>query len=1111
MNGEKPGPAGRQLLEAGGLVNDSSGASDPSSTRGDQAGLLDGEMAERIRAFDWANTPLGPVETWSPALRMMVRFLQANRSPLLLGWGPQYVSIYNDAYRPVLGTKHPWALGKPVSDCWKEIWHILQPLIDTPFRGGPATWNDDILLEINRHGFVEETHFTIAYSPVPDEAVPSGIGGVLATVHEITGKAVGDRRLKVLRDLGARSTEARTAEEACVIAAETLSAHDRDIPFALLYLIDTDRETARLAGTTGVAMGEQASPASLSLKEDGVSHSLWPLAEAARSEAMHTVTPLSSILGDHVPRGPWQDPPHTAVVVPIPSNKAHHLAGFLVAGISARLELDASYRDFLDLVSSQIATSIASAQAVPRPAGGAGESEARFRALVEASSDAVYRMSPDWTEMCHLVGKDFIADTKEPTRTWLQKYIHPDDHEQVMAVIAEAIRSKSVFELEHRVLRRDGSLGWTFSRAVPILDANGAIIEWFGVARDVTESHEIRENLRRQAELLDLAHDTIFIRDEEDRITYWNKGAELRYGWSEREVLGKEPHTLLRTGFSEPLEKIRDTLKRTGHWSGELVHTCRDGRIITVDSRWAIQHDAEGDGFRVLEISNDISDRKRAEAERQKFVSLADHSVEFIGMCDLEFNPFYVNEAGRRIVGLDSMEEACSVQVQDYFFPEDRDQIMNEFFPKVLREGRGELEVRFRHFKTDAAIWMIFNVFQVRGEDGKLIGYATVSRDITERKRAEDALRQADRHKDEFLATLAHELRNPLAPIRTGLDLLKRAGDNPALREKVRCTMERQTEQLVTLVNDLLDVSRISRGILELRRSRVALGDIIRSAVESAQPFIDKERHLLSVHLPDEPIHLDGDPHRLAQVVSNLLNNAARYTPSGGRIWLTAQRLGGELLLAVRDNGIGIQPEMREHIFDMFAQADHNQERAKAGLGIGLTLVKSLVEMHGGTVDVHSEGPGRGSEFRVRLPILAEEEAAERRPAEEPSAVTTPARRVLVVDDNEAAADTLAEILAMSGHDVRTASDGEQAVQVANDFRPEVILMDLGMPKMNGYEAARAIRGQPWGKDILLVALTGWGQADVRQRTKEAGFDRHLVKPPDAEEILRLFSTPGAR
>ena len=337
---------------------------DPSRDAGDVAAresLAGGEMESMIASFDWSQTPLGPAESWSPALRMMVPVLLANRFPLLLWWGPEYISIYNDAYRPILGDKHPWALGKPVSEVWREIWPILKPLIDTPFHGGPATWDDDIVLEINRRGFVEETHFTIAYSPVPDETVPGGIGGVLATVHETTGKVVADRRVSVLRDLGARSADAKTVQEACAIAAKTLAAHEADIPFAMLYLVGQDRTTARLAGLTGMARDEELET-ELPLEDTDSGGSLWPLAEANRTEGPQVVTRLPDRVGARLLAGRETDAAHTAVVVPLASNKAHFLAGFLVAGISPRLALDESYLDFLNLVSAQISTSIANAR-----------------------------------------------------------------------------------------------------------------------------------------------------------------------------------------------------------------------------------------------------------------------------------------------------------------------------------------------------------------------------------------------------------------------------------------------------------------------------------------------------------------------------------------------------------------------------------------------------------------------------------------------------------------------------------------------------------------------------------------------------------------------------
>ena len=320
-----------------------------------------GEMSRLIHETDWSATPIGPIESWSPSLQAMVGFLLANRFPLLLWWGPQYIQIYNDAYRPIPGAKHPKSIGQPARECWHEIWHILQPLIDTPFRGGASTWIEDMFLEINRHGFVEETHFTVAYSPVPDETAPRGIGGVLATVHEITEKIVGERRLTALRDLGARAAEAKTAEEACGAAAETLASYPRDVPFALIYLCDEGGATARLAAAAGIAPGDEAGPLSIGLDGEN-SMGGWPLAEVLAEEAALVLDDLARRFAEPMP-GPWPDPPQTAVLVPVRSAGLHRLAGVLVAGVSPRLRLDELYHSFLELAAAQIASAVARARA----------------------------------------------------------------------------------------------------------------------------------------------------------------------------------------------------------------------------------------------------------------------------------------------------------------------------------------------------------------------------------------------------------------------------------------------------------------------------------------------------------------------------------------------------------------------------------------------------------------------------------------------------------------------------------------------------------------------------------------------------------------------------
>ncbi len=321
-----------------------------------------GEMGALVRSIDWSATPIGPVESWSPSLQAMVGFLLANRFPLLLWWGPQYIQIYNDAYRPIPGAKHPKSMSQPASECWPEIWHILQPLVDTPFNGGPSTWIDDMELEYYRHGALQECHFTIAYSPVPDQAAPRGIGGVLATVHEITEQIVGERRVAALRDLGVRAAVAKTAEEASALAAETLAKYPKDVPFVLIYLIAPDGDEARLAGAAGIAPGEAASPHAVRLDDGGKTSRGWPLAEILRSKAPLAVGDLAARFDCALP-GPWPDPPTTAVLVPIRSAAAHRLAGVLIAGVSPRLPLDELYRSFLDLAGAQIAGAVASARA----------------------------------------------------------------------------------------------------------------------------------------------------------------------------------------------------------------------------------------------------------------------------------------------------------------------------------------------------------------------------------------------------------------------------------------------------------------------------------------------------------------------------------------------------------------------------------------------------------------------------------------------------------------------------------------------------------------------------------------------------------------------------
>ncbi len=426
-------------------------------------------------------------------------------------------------------------------------------------------------------------------------------------------------------------------------------------------------------------------------------------------------------------------------------------------------------------------------------------------------------------------------------------------------------------------------------------------------------------------------------------------------------------------------------------------------------------------------------------------------------------------------------------------------------------DGGGGYDVEFRNLLPDGTVgWIAGKGRAFRDGTGRAVRMIGVGMDVTERRRLADELARrareltdADRRKDEFLAMLAHELRNPLAPLGTALHLMRA---DPERCERFLDMAERQVRQLVRLVDDLLDVSRITEGKITLRLQPVVLDDVVTRALETVRPLVDTRGHTLRVSLPPEPVALDADPARLAQVLGNLLGNAAKYTPSGGSIWLTAARSDHELAIHVRDTGAGLAPELLPHVFDLFVQGDGSLDRTRGGLGIGLTIVRRLVELHGGKVEARSAGIGKGSEFIVRLPIPDRVSAATpaARPASAPAAGPE-ALRVLVVEDNEDAAESLATILSVWGHEVRVALDGAAALEAADTWTPDAVISDLGLPGMDGYALARQLRERPALAHAVLIALSGYGRDEDRRLSADAGFDHHFVKPPDLDALARLL------
>ncbi|HYF50118.1 MAG TPA: PAS domain S-box protein [Planctomycetota bacterium] len=591
------------------------------------------------------------------------------------------------------------------------------------------------------------------------------------------------------------------------------------------------------------------------------------------------------------------------------------------------------------------------------------------------------------------------------------------------------------------------------------------------------------------------------------------------------EITGYEEAELLKLTFRDithPDDRAADerTVRqvvtgRSDHWKIEKRYVRKDGAIAWVVVTGTLMRRDDGKPYRTVATIHDITDRKRAEERLAEIARSLERERERLAIA-LRTGQMGVYEwrVGEPLVwwspeiysvyGVDPATFTPTVeQFSALIHPDDREELWRKTHESI--ERREVFSHEYRVIPPDGKLRWILNRSHV-GLDasGRVERITGAAIDITERKKTEEALKEADRRKDEFLATLAHELRNPLAPIRNSIQVMNHVAAKDPVLSRVSEMIERQVQHMVRLIDDLLDVSRITRGKLQLRVERVELATVVDHAVEASRPLIDTAAHKLTVTLPPEPVYLNADPVRLAQVLSNVLNNAAKYTPRGGTISLNASIQGSHALISVKDNGIGVSREHLGRLFEPFSQVESALERSQGGLGIGLALSKGLIEMHGGSIEAHSEGPGKGSEFVVRLPVLTHDRTPRARDSKRISSATA-GLRVLVVDDNEDSAESLALFLQLAGNEVQTAHDGLEAVAVAERFRPNVVLLDVGMPKLNGYEACSRIRKQAWSEGMIIIAVTGWGAEDDRQRTKDAGFDAHLTKPVDPDALSKTI------
>ena len=1213
-----------------------------------------GEMGERIRAMDWAGTPLGPVERWPQSLRSAVSIMLPSKAQIAMFWGEELITLYNDAYRPVFGAKHPDALGKPIRESWRELWQAgLKELFDGVLATGDAFWAQARPFFMERHGYLEETYFDVSYDPIRDES--GRVAGLFCIVNEVTGRVVGERRLRLLRDLRGLAQQARGVADAYRAAAEVIAGYPEDIAFALLYGAERPGEPHRLLGRSGFADDAPAAP------------------PAQPAELL--VLDAKKLRGAPLHAGPWPEPLAEAAVLPL-STPGEEAQGFLVAGISTRRRFDADYRDFLNLVASTLASVLAAARRSEderRRADmlaeldrakttffsnvshefrtpltlmlGPLEEELRevpgrprlelahrnalrllklvntlldFSRIEAGRAQASYEetdlaaltaeLASSFRSAMEKAGLAFTVDCPPlATAAWVDRdmwekivlnllsnaFKHTFEGEVRVSLRAKdagielqvsdtgtgipAAELPRVFERFRRVegarsrthegtgiglalvqelVRLHGGAvevestegkGSTFRVTLPAGKAH-LPAERIGAARALAATGVgaqpfVEEALRWLPEKAGAAEPAV---GKRKRIVWADDNADMRE--YVRGLLAPHYDVVAVADGEAALKAVRaagadlvladvmmprvDGLELVRRLRAEartaavpvLLVSARAGEEARIEGLDAGADDYLYKPFSARELLARVGALVRAaelRAEAQRAASALAESERKLqtliaslpGMayrCPLE-SPWpltFASEGVLELTGYPSEDFVAGRRTWgELIHVDDAAGVESEVGQAIAANRPFEMIYRIRDAQGRLR-WVLDRGRPVADRSGgppaAIEGFVL---DLTRQREADDALREADRRKDVFLATLSHELRNPIAPLKNALALLRAGGLSGAESEDLRAMMERQVDHLVRLVDDLLEVTRITTGALELRRERVEAAAVVRSALETARPLTEARRHALDVSLPPAPLWLDGDPVRLAQILSNLLNNAAKFTPAGGRIGLAVRREGDLAAFEVSDTGAGISADALPRIFQMFARDERTRRQEPEGLGIGLAIARRLAEMHGGTLQAASEGPGRGAVFTLRVPVMQPAQAAA--PSSLSLARNRVARlnqRILVVDDNQDAASSLGMLLRAFGADVVVAHSGPQALERFGEAAPDVVLLDIGMPGMDGYEVARRMRSAAAGRRARLIALTGWGQEGDRRRAVEAGFDHHLVKPVDAESLHALLA-----
>ena len=1088
-----------------------------------------GEMADAIRQNDWSLTPLGPSQQWPAGLRIAVTTALDSPLPIIVVWGPELIQIYNDAYRPNLGLRHPLALGQGTRACWPEVWDFNQPVFRQVMDTGKPIHLQDQEFVIEPSGVPETRFFTVTYAPARNEG--GTIGGVIVTAVETTQRVLLER-------------ENRSLLAATRFADEQLRQMFEQAPNFMVVLKGPTHvfEVVNAAGRHLFSgrdlIGRPVLQALPEVEAQGFVKLLDGVYQSG--ETFVASNRLVSLLAPDAPlNSPPQDRYLDFVYQPIKNAQGqvtsifvsgsdvteHHQARFKLDGNLQRLQAAEARQAFQLALADRLRPLTTPEEVTAAACELLGKQLGVSRVVFSEINDAnnTFFIRSDWT------------DGSQPSIAGVTRTLDDFGPEHLDTLRAGQVSANHDVTLDPRTAQHAAAyaqLGIRADLAVPLVKS-GALTVVFSLnhasprrwsdaeielVKDVAErTWAAAESARAQAELraerdqsqyiFDTMSEGFSVVDSDWRVVQINAVGLRISRRSRMQVIGRNLWDVWPELKGTDLETVHQrVMAMRVSESVEQELQFGDGHIASVVLMFSPLLDG---GIAIF--FRDVTERNAALEAVRVSQMRAENALGLAQLGTFEWNvvgnQVECSARTREIFGFADNQGHVADDFFSRIVPADRERVMQEIQTSFAADRR--LSTEYRIQLPDGSVRNIISYSVCHSNlGGALVRHVGVFSDATARKQTEEKLREADRRKDEFLAMLAHELRNPLAPITMAARILSRPGIDQKTGREMSAIVLRQADHMTSLIDDLLDVSRINTGLVSLEREALDLKDVLASAVEQVCSLMEKQNHELAVQVTGNALHVRADRVRLVQVFSNILTNAAKYTPAGGKITLDAAVANGQARVVVRDNGVGMSESLLPHIFDIFTQAERTPDRTQGGLGLGLALVKNLVGLLGGSVTARSDGPGKGSEFTVLLPLL--DGAAQLAPPLPLPALGSrvQAMHIMVVDDNVDAATTVAMLLEIDGHTVsmaHTAEDALASVASGASALPQAFLLDIGLPGMDGFELARRLRAAPSTAGAKLIALTGYGQPQDHEKSKAAGFDHHLEKPVDPARLLALL------